>query len=55
VAFAEAPFAGTSLGDAAEQAVRSNPAFDFGAALAGLFTLGAFSQIAQPEGVSRHG
>jgi hypothetical protein len=53
-AFAEALFGGTSLGDAAEQAGRSDPEFDFGTALAGLFTLGALSHIAQPERITRH-
>jgi hypothetical protein len=55
VAFAIALFDGISLGDAAERAGEADPAFDFGTALAGLFTLGAFCEIAPSEGVSRHG
>lgn len=42
-AFAAALIAGATLGEAAEAALTKNPDFDFGAALVGLVTLGAFA------------
>lgn len=44
-AFAQALFAGVPLGAAAEAALAVEPNFDFGAALIGLHTLGAFAGI----------
>ncbi|HHZ08751.1 MAG TPA: DUF2063 domain-containing protein [Rhizobiales bacterium] len=41
--FAAAVLAGEALGEAAERALGANAAFDFGAALIGLVTLGAFA------------
>lgn len=46
--FAAAILAGKRLGDAAQQAA-ANPYFDFGAALVGLISLGAFSAVRSPE------
>ena len=48
-AFAEALFAGAALGDAAGRTAASDPGFDFGAALVGLVTLGAFGAIIQED------
>jgi hypothetical protein len=45
VAFAEALFAGATLGEAAERAIAADGAFDVGAALVGLVGLGAFASI----------
>ena len=42
-AFAAALLAGATLGEAAENALAGQPKFDFGAALVGLVTLGAFA------------
>ena len=49
VAFAQALFAGETLGQAAERASALNPGFDFGAALVGLVSLGAFGAIDQED------
>lgn len=43
--FAARLFAGGTLGAAAEAALTEEPAFDFGAALVGLLSLGAFADI----------
>ena len=42
-AFAAALIAGRTLGDAAGEALAANPDFDFGAAIVGLVSLGAFA------------
>jgi hypothetical protein len=47
--FAEALFAGETLGNAAERASALHNAFDFGAALVGLVSLGAFGAIIQED------
>ncbi|TCK23542.1 putative DNA-binding protein [Ancylobacter aquaticus] len=47
--FAALLFAGGSLGAAAEATLAEDPGFDFGAALVGLLTLGAFAAIAQGD------
>jgi hypothetical protein len=49
VAFAEALFAGETLADAAERIAAFHKTFDFGAALAGLVSLGAFGQITHED------
>lgn len=46
--FAAALMAGQPLGEAAQQSA-ANPGFDFGAALVGLISLGAFSAVHIPE------
>ncbi|MBX3577282.1 MAG: putative DNA-binding domain-containing protein [Rhizobiaceae bacterium] len=43
--FSAAVFEGATLGDAAARALDSDAAFDFGAALVGLVSLGAFSAV----------
>jgi hypothetical protein len=48
-AFAEALFAGETLADAAERIATLHATFDFGAALAGLASLGAFSATIQED------
>jgi hypothetical protein len=48
-AFAQALFAGATLGDAAGHAAASHAGFDFGAALVGLVTLSAFGAIIQED------
>jgi len=48
-AFAEALFAGATLGDSAEAALAADVSFDFGAALVGLAGLGAFAAIISSE------
>jgi hypothetical protein len=45
--FAQALFAGETLGQAAERASALNPGFDFGAAVVGLVSLGAFGALDQ--------
>ena len=50
-AFAEALLCGATIGEAAAQAARADPRFDFGRALVGLVSLGAFSDIALSDGV----
>jgi hypothetical protein len=47
--FAEALFDGITIGEAAARAVIASPAFDFGQALIGLTSLGAFSHISNGE------
>lgn len=47
--FAERLFAGHTLGAAAEAALAANPGFDFGTALVGLLTLGAFTDMQQGD------
>ena len=47
--FAQALFAGASLGEAAEAALAYEPSFDFGAALVGLHALGAFAGISSGD------
>jgi hypothetical protein len=47
--FAEAVFAGESLGAAAERACTLDSGFDFGTALVGLVSLGAFTAIMEEE------
>jgi hypothetical protein len=47
--FAEALFDGKAIGEAAERATVALPAFDFGKALIGLTSLGAFSHISNGE------
>jgi len=49
-AFAAAILGGATLGDAAETALAKDKEFDFGAALVGLVTLGAFCALRQDEG-----
>lgn len=48
--FAAALFNDATLGDAAEAAFAAAPEFDFGTALIGLVSLGAFSALKQDEG-----
>lgn len=48
-AFAAALFAGETLGDAAERVAEARAGFDFGAALVGLVSLGAFGAIIQED------
>jgi hypothetical protein len=48
--FATSLFNHATLGEAAEAAFAANPEFDFGAALMGLVSLGAFSALQQNEG-----
>ena len=52
-AFAQALFAGETLSDAAEHIAALHAGFDFGAALVGLVSLGAFGAIIQREDVPR--
>lgn len=47
--FARQLFAGDTLGTAAEAALAANPVFDFGTALVGLLTLGAFTDLQQGD------
>jgi hypothetical protein len=47
--FAQALMSGKTLGVAAQRAVTRQPDFDFGAALVGLVSLGAFAGIAREE------
>jgi hypothetical protein len=49
VAFAQALFAGETLGQAAERASALNPCFDFGTAVVGLVSLGAFGAMEQQD------
>ena len=53
--FAISLFAGQTIGAAAETASSACPEFDFGAALIGLVSLGAFTGIAIVDGASSHG
>ncbi|WP_455274443.1 HvfC/BufC family peptide modification chaperone [Rhizobium herbae] len=48
--FATSLFSAATLGEAAEAAFAAAPEFDFGAALTGLASLGAFSALQQDEG-----
>lgn len=48
-AFATVLFAGETLGDAAERVAALHPGFDFGAALVGLVSLGAFHTIIEED------
>lgn len=48
-AFADALFRGVAIGDAVEHTMTNHPLFDFGRALAGLCSLGAFSRTVLPE------
>ncbi len=52
-AFAQALFAGATLSDAAERVTALHAGFDFGAALVGLVSLGAFGAIILGEDVPR--
>ncbi len=54
-AFAASLFAGEPVGAAAETALATNPEFEFGPALIGLASLGAFSEITISDGVSSYG
>lgn len=47
--FAKALMDGMAIGEAAETAFQTNPGFDFGAALTGLVSLGAFAAIISTE------
>lgn len=47
--FAARLFAGHALGEAAEAALAADPGFDFGTALVGLLTLGAFADMQQGD------
>lgn len=49
VAFAESLFAGLTLGGAAARTAKSDASFDFGTALVGLVSIGAFNAIAHEE------
>jgi hypothetical protein len=51
-AFAQELLSGATIGDAAARGVATDPAFDFGRAIVGLFTLGAFAALMQSDGVS---
>lgn len=53
--FATFLFAGETIGAAAESALSTSPEFNFGAALIGLLSLGAFTGIAIAEGASSYG
>ena len=51
-AFAAALLAGETVGDAAQTALETDPAFDFGPAMVGLFALGAFTALNISDGAS---
>ena len=51
-AFADALFAGDTLATASERASKLDAGFDFGAALVGLVSLGAFGAVTQKDNLT---